>query len=90
MPNNHVPQCHIQTVYYLSRDSDSTTSLGILCHCFITLSRKKYFLISNLIYFPFPDECYPETVRAILLAGAVLGYFMLRHGTEIPSCQNAE
>jgi len=31
-----------------SRDSDSTTSLGSLCHCLTTLSEKKSFLISNL------------------------------------------
>ena len=31
-----------------SRDSDTTTSLGSLCHCSTTLSEQKSFLISNL------------------------------------------
>ena len=31
-----------------SRDGDSTTSLGSLCHCSTALSEKKFFLISNL------------------------------------------
>ena len=31
-----------------SRDSDSPTSLGSLCQCPTTLSKKKYFLISTL------------------------------------------
>ena len=31
-----------------SRDSDSTTTLGSLCHCITSLSEKKCFLICNL------------------------------------------
>ena len=31
-----------------SRDSDSTTSLGILCHCLTALPEDKLFLIFNL------------------------------------------
>jgi len=31
-----------------SRDGESTTSLGSLCHCLTTLYEKKCFLISNL------------------------------------------
>jgi len=32
----------------VSRDGESTTSLGNLCQCFIALSVKNFFLVSNL------------------------------------------
>lgn len=33
-----VAQDHIQTALYISRDGDSTASLGNLCHCLVTLA----------------------------------------------------
>ena len=46
---------------YISRDGDSTTSLGSLCHCIITLSKKNFFLTSNL-------ACCVPAPRPMLLA----------------------
>ena len=49
MPTNHIPQCHILTVFLnTSGDGDSTTSLGNLFQCITTLSEKKVFLTSNM------------------------------------------
>jgi len=46
MPTDRVPQSHI------SRDGDSTTSLGSLFQCITTFSEKKWFLIFNLNILP--------------------------------------
>lgn len=43
----HIPKRHITCILNTSRDADSTTSQSSLFHCLITLSVKKFFLISS-------------------------------------------
>ena len=46
-PPSYVLQCHIH-IHKTSRDNDSTSSLGSLCHCLTALCEKEFFLIFNL------------------------------------------
>ena len=43
MPSNSIPQCDLSMFLNISRDSDSTTSLGSLFQCIITLSENIFF-----------------------------------------------
>ena len=50
MPTDHVPQCHISTLWNPSRDRDSTSSLGSQFQRITTLSEEIFFPISNLYH----------------------------------------
>jgi len=47
VPADRVPKCHNSMVLNTTRDSDSTSSLGSLCHCLTAPLEKKLSLTSN-------------------------------------------
>jgi len=48
MSTDHVFSATSTRLWNTSRDGDSTTSLGSLCHCITALLEKRFFLISDL------------------------------------------